>query len=1586
METVGLQGAADFSDILAEIDKYNEKFRTLISGQRLVVQSIKEIVESIDKEGVATATITAKINDAQVAVYKMNSANEIYGRSIKDITSKLTEEKESIAATSVETQKAAMVQLTTAQSLEQSLQAIKQHAYDRSPGADVTTNDERLAYDRVIAALKTEAVQAGLTGEQLTEMSLQAIRGELVFQESLNGVITGLQREELAANELGAAFIECSLRTEASALKEAAALDKKIALLQRQLAITERQAAVDLQAHQAALKNAQTTLSVRQGVQQITALPRTNDFANQATFTENISFQKGLADLEKLSIQANLTGAQIVQMWHEAANGTLVYDASIGKVQDQLIKLVGTENEVGISAQVAATKQVNAANKAQEAFLQQHLAQTNAAKAIHETGNIYNSDVDTLTEKTKDATLSSQKLTISWQSFIRLVTIQVAHQAISQLAMAIRQATVDAEQFQIRISELRTISQEAGLSFNTWSEGIKKVSDSFGFSILDIAESAYRALSSQVVHGADTFAFMSEAANLARVTMSTLTEATNAMTAATNSFGLKAADAHDVAAKLFVMVTQGNFRLQDFEATLGNVTIIAHEMGLSMEEVFSAVAVTANQGMSVNQSMTQLRGLMTQLAKPSKETREFLDSIGASSIETAFKIYHLGGFFELLKNRVGDTTTELGGMVKNSRGLLEVLTMTNQGAPIYANAMKEMQNANESYAKASVIAMESAGMSLAVETNKVKNYFVTGFGTDIVQSLAKVSVEFGGFEHIIHDGMEVVKVALAAGSAFIIGRIAQIIGTIKELNLAWATSPLGIGVISVAAIETALQVWNNHLEEVGQNIQKDFLALRKFATDLNALQDSLTKTQVNAIDGMLDAALSAVAVSGATNIGKMTEVINVTIANSKVIATEIKEVCEVVIKGLETQLSAVKSEISETDREVKGLAGYLESFDKRWKEFQEQQETSDLAGKPLEQLANLSKHLQEFVKDLKAATTPQQIKEFGDLILDNLKKQEGIQKSVASTAKTNGTDRIKIERQIAEENLRFAKQQMDAQDRLHALHNRVQTQSVKDSEKKVKDDFGAETIIHNEKIANLNAEYKMHEQVAQIQNNIPKKEQEAHNLIDRKTKEVTQTYTRGEESDEYKKLEAKNETINKLMKTVSKQIDDTPDGFDFTKERLENQLDALYKKSGELNHQEQTILDKSKPIAEQKAADIADTSQKIKDLQEATKNEDFDKIMSKGPEENEDKYINRVKEQFATRQNTINRLLGLVSYQMSTLPEMEKAKITAAKKQLEDEQEAYNIRVDKIPEQENLQNSAQASLQKVKDAIANVQASISQQQQETTRYSKIMSEAVENARQEATSDPFGFQRETGQVIPNDYNAQFNMVIDALKTNKSISESGASKEVIEYISKMGGTGFSNKFQVGREESLQKTQEGQTQLKDLMDQSEVLRQKYVEIAKVTETMKASIMTVPEAMKGANLAIATFSSSLTSLAAYIKTIVVPDTPKALKTGASIGFSTTDDGHVKAMAFGGMAGSDMYPAMLGNGEFVMNAASTRKFYSQLISMNANGRINSGSQQNVNVGDVNINMKSSGSESIDVIQLGKLLRREIQRGTVILN
>jgi hypothetical protein len=102
-------------------------------------------------------------------------------------------------------------------------------------------------------------------------------------------------------------------------------------------------------------------------------------------------------------------------------------------------------------------------------------------------------------------------------------------------------------------------------------------------------------------------------------------------------------------------------------------------------------------------------------------------------------------------------------------------------------------------------------------------------------------------------------------------------------------------------------------------------------------------------------------------------------------------------------------------------------------------------------------------------------------------------------------------------------------------------------------------------------------------------------------------------------------------------------------------------------------------------------------------------------------------------------------------------------------------------------------------------------------------------------------------------------------------------------------------------------------------------------------------------------------------------------------VGVQRSKGGYIYKAA-GGPVGTDTIPAMLSPGEFVVNAGSTRKFFSQLMAINSGRsplyRANGGPVNTTNVGDIKINISEAQSAKVTARETITAIRRELRRGS----
>jgi len=84
---------------------------------------------------------------------------------------------------------------------------------------------------------------------------------------------------------------------------------------------------------------------------------------------------------------------------------------------------------------------------------------------------------------------------------------------------------------------------------------------------------------------------------------------------------------------------------------------------------------------------------------------------------------------------------------------------------------------------------------------------------------------------------------------------------------------------------------------------------------------------------------------------------------------------------------------------------------------------------------------------------------------------------------------------------------------------------------------------------------------------------------------------------------------------------------------------------------------------------------------------------------------------------------------------------------------------------------------------------------------------------------------------------------------------------------------------------------------------------------------------------------------------------------------------------------GTDTIPAMLSPGEFVVNARSARRFFSQLVAINAGVRpvYRQEGGPVTNVGDIHVSVHGGQSARQTARTIAAGVRRELRRGTSVL-
>ncbi|MHB9044416.1 MAG: phage tail tape measure protein [Pirellulales bacterium] len=457
-------------------------------------------------------------------------------------------------------------------------------------------------------------------------------------------------------------------------------------------------------------------------------------------------------------------------------------------------------------------------------------------------------------------------LAVTWQTMVRVVTTQLIVRAMSMLRNALEGSVTAAINFETRLAEIQTIGGPAAGSLKMLAIQMKGLSEEFAKPIEDVAEGYYEILSNQIGNAAESFTVARESARLATAAVSSFADAANALSSVINSYKMHASDAADISGKLFATVEMGRLRLSDIANTLGRVTVLAHEVGVSLDEVFASIATLTISGLKPDESMTLLANAMRGLLKPTKDMSKAFDELGVVNAEVGIATYGFQGFLEKLRGTTNGTATEIAKLTQNIRVGRGVIGLTGEATETYRKNLEAIRGAGgETTSAKTKLILETNAQQVQREFTSLRNFFINDFGINALKVIKQLLDNFGGLVNIVKSLQAsfvwiVTIIALFKGVALAVTAVnfalttqqtvAQIaMGAMRGLAAATISIP---GVIGIMAIVGGLIAWASagkdaakSTADLQQKADEAFNSLRE-KNDKLAASETITLKKVQA--------------------------------------------------------------------------------------------------------------------------------------------------------------------------------------------------------------------------------------------------------------------------------------------------------------------------------------------------------------------------------------------------------------------------------------------------------------------------------------------------------------------------------------------------------------------------------------------------------------------------------------------------------------------------------------------------------------------------------------------------------------------
>lgn len=191
--------------------------------------------------------------------------------------------------------------------------------------------------------------------------------------------------------------------------------------------------------------------------------------------------------------------------------------------------------------------------------------------------------------------------------------------------------------FEKEMSAVKALSGATNEEFAALTEKAKQMGADTKFSAMESAQ-AFEYMAQAGWKTSDMMNGIEGIMNLAAASGEDLAQTSDIVTDALTAFGLQAKDSAMFSDVLAAAATNSNTNVSKMGYTFKYVAPLAGAMGYSVQDVGLAIGLMANQGIKGEQAGTSLRGILTAMTAPTKDSAAAMEMLGVSLTDSTGKV------------------------------------------------------------------------------------------------------------------------------------------------------------------------------------------------------------------------------------------------------------------------------------------------------------------------------------------------------------------------------------------------------------------------------------------------------------------------------------------------------------------------------------------------------------------------------------------------------------------------------------------------------------------------------------------------------------------------------------------------------------------------------------------------------------------------------------------------------------------------------------------------------------------------------------------------------------------------------------
>ncbi len=361
-------------------------------------------------------------------------------------------------------------------------------------------------------------------------------------------------------------------------------------------------------------------------------------------------------------------------------------------------------------------------------------------------------------------------------------------------------------EFEAGMSEVEAISQATANDMEKLNAKAKEMGATTKYSATQSAE-AFKYMAMAGWDTQDMLDGIEGVMNLAAASGEDLATTSDIVTDSLTAFGMTAKDAGRFSDVLTVAATRSNTTVAGMGETFKNVAPLAGALDYKVEDVAVAIGLMANSGIKGEKAGTALRGMLTNLAKPTDQMKFYMEQLGVSMTDAQ-------GEMKTFDDLMGDLRKSFDGLTESQKAeyaagiagkeaMSGLLAIVNASEEDFAALTAQINNSN----------------GAAEKTAKIMNDNLKGIIQILKSALEGLAIEFyesvdAPMKDIVNTATEMVE---QLSKAFKKGGLQGLVG---EFGTVLADATTKIAENAPKLIDAAIDMINSFIKGLQKNTPK----------------------------------------------------------------------------------------------------------------------------------------------------------------------------------------------------------------------------------------------------------------------------------------------------------------------------------------------------------------------------------------------------------------------------------------------------------------------------------------------------------------------------------------------------------------------------------------------------------------------------------------------------------------------------------------------------------------------------------------------------------------------------------------------